>query len=188
MQSLLDKGGSIFRKKVLLFGRSISLSMIAALATVTLAAAVWGITAFTLNVNVTSGSQDSVSEQNNSCIVFFDNNTSPDATTCLFLSGIGVNISNASPGDQYNTITNYSAPITNSNTLYAQPIDVSAWGATLELMIDYGCGAALAPGASNVGLVVQFQFDADGQDTSPSTSYGPFPIVRQFATTIPTCP
>ena len=177
------------RKKVILFGRSISLSMIAALATVTIAAAVWGITAFTINLNVTSGSQDSVSVQNNSCIVFFDNNSSPDATTCVFLTGgISVNISNASPGDQYNTITNYSAPITNSTTLYAQPIDVSAWGTTLELMVDYGCGAALAPGASNVGLVVQFQFDADGQDTSPSTSYGPFPMTRQFAPTVPTCP
>jgi len=177
----------MFRKKVTLFGRSVSLSVVMALVTVTMAAAVWGITVFTLNVNVTSGAQDSVSVENSLCEVLLDNGTSPDATTC-FVTGTDVNISNASPGDQYNAWTNYSAPITNSSTLYAQPIDVSAWGATLQLRLDGGCGAALAPGATFVSLGTQFQFDADGQDTSPSTSYGPFPMTREFAPTVPTCP
>jgi hypothetical protein len=90
------------------------------------------------------------------------------------------------------TYTGYSAPITNSSTLYAQPIDVSAWGPALELLVDSGCGVALAPGqtvpTTSMTFSVQFQFDADGQDTSPSTSYGPFPMTREFAPTVPTCP
>ena len=126
--------------------------------------------------------------QNRVCIVFFDNTTSPDATACLFSTGGDINISNASPGDQYEARISYSAPITNSTTLYAQPIDVSAWGATLELISDNDCGTTLAPGATLMSVGVQFQFDEDGQDTNPSTSYGPFPMTRQFAPTVPTCP
>jgi hypothetical protein len=177
----------MLRKKVVIFGRSVSLSVVVALVTITAAAALWGITLFTLNVNVTTSSGDSVTAGLSDCSVLFDNGTSPDATTCS-VTGTDVNISNASPGDQYLAITQYSAPITNSATLYAQPIDVSAWGATLELVDDPSCGYSIAPGAGPVTFGVQFQFDADGLDTNPSTSYGPFPMTRQFAPTAPTCP
>ena len=176
----------MFRKKVVIFGRSVSLSLVVALVTVTAAAALWGITAYTISFYVTSGAQDSVLISTTYCDVNLDNNTSPDVTTCS-VSGTNVSIENASPGDRYVSATWYTAPSTNSATLYAQPIDVDAWGSTLDLDNDLGCGLAFAPG-DTAGVNVFFQFDADGHDTSPSTGYGPFPVTREFAPTVPTCP
>lgn len=176
----------MLHKKVRLFGRSVSLSVVLALVSVTVAAALWGISSIILNIYVTSSGANSVSVDSNACQVWLDAATGTNVTSCS-VSGYDVNVTKASPGDEYVVETHYSAPGTNSGLMYAQPLDCSGCGATLELVSDNGCGAAIPPGGSLV-VYVTFRFDADGQDTSPSTGYGPFQLTREFAATVPSCP
>jgi len=185
----------MFRKKIVLFGKAVPFSLIAILLTVTLAGAAWGgILAFTTDfaVSTSTDSGDTVNRLSDACQVVADQNTGVDPTLCDALTdpngNLTINIENASPGDEYRVVSLYSAPNTNSNILYAQPLDVSAWGKVLDLVQDNGCGTVLQPGGGSVQVSVNFQFDADGLDTDPTSSYGPFSVVREFATTVPTCP
>jgi hypothetical protein len=176
----------MLRKKVKLFGRSVSLSVVLAAVIVTVAAAIWGISSVILDVSVTSSAANSVSAVSFECAVGVDDPTGTNETACSVV-GSELIIEEASPGDVYVVVSYYSGGSTNSETMYAQPIDTSQWGSTLELIFDNGCGYAVNPGSTG-GVMMQLQFDADGQDTSPSTGYGPFQITREFAATVPNCP
>lgn len=186
----------MFKKKITLFGRAVPISLVALLVTATLAGAVWGgILTFSSGflVNTTQDNADTINRLNDACVVVSDNPTGVDPTFCDALvdvnDNVTINIESASPGDRYQASSSIQAPSSNSNILFAQPLDVTPWGTTLDLVADNGCGISIQPGTT-VTVSVTFDFDADGQDTDPSSSYGPFPIVRDFSEVDPglNCP
>ena len=171
----------MFRRKVKVFGKSVSLTLIIALVLVVGVVAAQWFSQVVMTASVDSGNANLVEKYGGVTVTSGDNDGDGQlncgAAGDAGLTAFSINMVGATPGDTCTYDMAWYAPITNTLPLYPQPAteDPSAIG-ILSLVQTLDGGVVAPDGYRGTTWVFTFLPDA----TEPNTSYGPFDFSVDF--------